>query len=632
MAILKCEINFGSGFVPVDGPKNAEATLIECVFNNGTPSATVQAISYEWLGDTAKKLNAYKNLGLSGGTGILEGPGLKISVNNQQFFEGCIDTANTKTQWECDRVLAPIKETGRIDWFNTISSGITWHYLKRLGIIQTSDYKKVPYTKTDVIDRAQLTMLFLQEIVMIEQLLKEVNDITAKSVTTAGGVTTEAATAALTTADLVADIINVVAEIVYLGTLIISIVLTANKIFDQIVQTKRYKYAMRVEDLMNKFCQYLATQGINMTFSSSIFQAGDYKDVTIMPRKIVMPKAGQSILSIFERDANEVNTSKSYGHPDGSVKEMIDALDVLFNSMPVVESNKIYLEEKNSYIRNSSYVLPDTGPEGYTFNYPDPHETNASKLSTTYELVYATDPSDLNTIHEYEGTSVEVNMLPIHVTEQRNLLLGGLTRKNISFAYARRKEYLNDVEQALSSLVNLINGTINTVISGLNSVISAIDNIVSWFGGSSTTIPLITYLPTDVMAGRIGWMELSADSFDIPKIFIGHDVGGDWHVHPNNVSRMSAINILNTFHKNELSTRGGQWKLYGDQKNTVRIKFCLSDYYVIRTNNYFVTTDSKKGKFFTLKWSPTKDIADASFGINEDFTHNLSETITIDGN
>lgn len=635
MALISFKINLGTGFVPVDPPHNAGDTVIQRIWNNGNPSATVQAINYEWLGKTAQDLNKYRNAGLTGGTGITEGPGLQLFIGNTKFFEGCIDTANKSTLWECDRVTAPIKETGRIDWLKTTAESITFAYLRRLGMITTANYKKVPYTKTDVIDRAQLTMLFLQEIVMTVQLIKALDDITSKSATTTGGAATEVATFGETTGDLVADIINVVAEVIYIGTLVAAIVLTANQIFDQIVETKRYKYAMRVEDLFNICCAYLSLQGTPLQFSSTIFQSGPYKDVTVMPRKIVMPKNGITVLDrllmIFERSANEVNSSKSYGHPDGTLKELIDNLGVLFNTAPVINNGKLFLEEKNSYGGNASYVLPDTGPEGYTFNYPDPHSTNAAELAAVYELVYATDVSDLNTIHEYEGTSVEVSMLPVNVINRNNLLLSGLKRKNIPYAHAKRKEFLTFAEQELQFLVNLINGAMNALISALNGIISVINGIVSTFGGNTATIPSITYLPTDVMKGRIGWMELTNDTFDIPKIFIGHDVGGDWHIHPNNKQIMSAETILNTFHVKELATRGGQWNKFGDLRNTCKIKYCLTDDLIIANNNYFTTSNGKKGKFDSVKWKPSTDTADASFGINENYTNNLHESIAIDG-
>ncbi len=363
-----------------------------------------------------------------------------------------------------------MKETGRIDWFNTDAQSLSFAHLKRIGIITTADYKKVPYTKTDILDRAQLTMLILQEIVMIQQLSKEITDITARSVQAGASAVTETATVGIFTANLTADIINTIAEVIYIGTLIGTIVLHANEIFDQIVQTKRYKYAMRLEDLLKKACIFLSQNGSPISLSSTIFQSGPYKDVTIMPRKIVMPKSGQSILFAFERDANEVNTSKSYGHFDGTLKELIDGIDVLFNTTPVVDSGKLNLQERNSYLGTSSFVLPDTGPEGYTFNYPDPHGHNAAKLAAIYMLRYATDQSDLNTIHQYQGTSIEVSMLPTVVTNRGNLLMGGLNRKNVPFAHAKRKEFLSYTEQTLSVIVNVINGAINAIIGVINTV------------------------------------------------------------------------------------------------------------------------------------------------------------------
>jgi hypothetical protein len=640
MAYITFEIDYndGNGYVKAQDPLNADDTELELVWSNSTPSATIGSISYEWVGEEAQKLYAYRDKGLNGGEGILEGPGLRIKVGQNVIFEGCIDTANKAGLWECDRVKAPLREN-KIDFIKERAASFYFADLRRLGIITTADYKKTPYHVTTIPDGPLTATLILTELVTINQLLKEITDLT-NLLTHAGGEAVGTSTivgAPAAAPALAASIIEIALEVAYIISLIISILVNGQAILEQIIQFKKYKYCMRVEDLFLKACQYMTSTGTPLQFSSSILRQGTYKDITIMPRKVLVPKSGQAVLSLFERDANEVNSTKAYGHFDGSFKQLIEQMSKVFNADIAVKNNTLYFEEKvTGFNVQSGFVLDNKNIEGYTFNYPDPHTTNLSEITATYELDFATDGSDLNTIRQYKGTSIQVTLHPIKIGNPRNVLLTGLNRVALDFALAKRKEYLTPTEKFLDALMNIINGAINAIISVVNAIITAINNIISWFGGNSVTFQTFNYLPTNILANRIGWLDLSDDTFQIQKLFNGVNVGGDWQIHQNNENDVNASTLMTKFHGNNLATRGNQWLIYGELSHgnqaPVKIKFCLDDYVKVLGSNNFTTPSGKNGKFVSLRWKVVNDIASVKYKIKQQYTNNLKETVTIDGN
>lgn len=617
-------INWGTGFVKVQPPENWKDTKLELDWASLEPSASVQSINYKWFGNVAIQINEYREGGVTGATnGILEGLPLQMFVGSEMIFDGILDLANEATLWECDKVQCPIKETQKIDWLKDTAKSVWFQYLKDIGLITTADYKKTPYTVTSIPDGPQLTVMFVSELLMINQLVKEVTEITNLGSQAGGSAAdTVAPYPGSSAGSLAANIIMAVAEVLYIGSLFFAIVKTAKEIFDQIVQPPKYKYCMKAADLFDKACQHLG-----VTFQSSILQQGNYKDTTIMPRKIVMPKSGQSILSLFDRPANEAGNPKSYGYYDGNFGQLIEELETTFNAAVMMQNGVLRFEEIHSYLVPGSFKMPNTGEPGFTRNYPAPFGTNAKELASSYQLKFQIDENELNTIHQYRGTTCEVVIQPNSIANKGNLTLPGAKIVDIPFALAKRKEYLTFVEQALEKLLNLIAGAANVLIGAINTVLNIINTIIGWFGGSGTTIPTLGTLPTNVMQGRIGWLELSNDSFDIQKIFIGQQSGSNWLVHPNNETIMSASDLMSNFHGKNLLSRGNQWLTYRNKK----IPLCIGDFLVIKDRNVFTTADGKTGKFEKVLWQIYDETATVDYRINENWTNNYKEKVYQNG-
>jgi hypothetical protein len=396
-------------------------------------------------------------------------------------------------------------------------------------------------------------------------------------------------------------------------------------LISNIIQLKKYKLGMKVDTLIRKACDYLGLQ-----FSSPVL-TGTYANLTICPSKTVIPSLSNP-LNVFDRPFDENQgfpfNPDVYGHYDGTFKDLLIDFLSWCNGKVIINNGQLIIREKHDYNTVGTFIPPNVDNPGNTFNLPEPFRTNASELPANLYLTYAVDETELNTIHKYRGTSVNVTLVPTVVNTKGNVLLGNGQEVRLAFAHAKRKEYLTRIENLLNGLINAVASVVNFVLGAINGLINAINWAISLFGGSSTTLAPIPLMPTNILNNRIGWMLLSNDSFSIPKLFIGTPVGSDWEIAANNETDMAAINLLNNFHGKELATRGNQALIYRDRT----FKFCCKDYYIVRGNNIFQTPAGYFGKFTKIPWDLHNEIAvGAEYRIFINFTNNLTEKITEDG-
>lgn len=635
MTDIQFEIDFGTGFAVVPPPLNWQGLQIEITFTADHPSASLQATTLEWTGDIAQRINKYKKDGLTGGVGIFEGLPLRIKTCTQPqelIFDGVIDLANASTTFECDLIRAAIKESGRIDWLNDIAGSFSFAYLKEIGIIQPSvDYKRIPYVITEIPNYTQSVVMGISLFLTLKELFDVVKQINTLATEMSGDTTDAVATVGLTSASAVADIVKLIIYIIYFFLIIATLVLLLLQMIENIIQPKKYKLGMLARDHFIRACSHL---GLN--FSSTILNTGQFKDLTIIPRKTVVPRQRQhnfmgNVLNIFDRpqdeNSNFPNNPDVHGHFDGTFRDFIVAISKIFNAEIKIVGNTLYFEEKHFWNNQSPFVIPNTGEPGFTFNLPDPHGINASELASNYFLTFAIDESELNTLHNFQGISVQVIMQPNIIHNRKNLLLTNLTEVRLDFAHAIRKENLTLPEQVLNIVLSIALGIINTFISLINAIINIVNWIISLFGGNSITINPLPTIPNPITA-RIGWLQLSNDSFAIPKLFMGVQAGSDWEIAQNDKVVLTAQNLMALFHGKNLATRGNQYLLYKDKK----FKFCCPDYRKVRNNNIIGTPDGKRGILEKLLWDIYNDQAvNVDYRINNNFTNNLNEKIIVDG-
>jgi hypothetical protein len=629
------QLDFGQGFQVVDPPRNWQGIIVSILFTDDQPNGSLQGLNLEWTGETATLLNNYRNAGVTGGVGIYEGVGIRIyPCANQLLFDGYIDLADASTTWECDRVIAPCVEKARTDSVNDLARGVSFAVLATLPvgsqgrIIPSVDYKKIPYCVTAIPDGTQIALLSISNIVILRELQDLIKTIPQQIQSLIGAATTTAATLGASVALIVAEIIKTVLYILYLAAIIVAIVNMVKALIDNIWQSKKYKLGMREEDCWKRMCQYFG-----LGFSSTIYSnTSAFKNATHIPAKNVIPSTANP-LNVFQRPYDESvgfpNNPDVYGHPDENCGDFIARMCQKYNAGVSIINNVLYFEEVHYWNNSAAWQIPNTDEQGNTFNLPDPNKTNAAELYANYYIAFSTDQGDLNTIHRYKGTSCEVQVRPINtVNAQRRSQQNGI---QIIFpeALAKRKQYLTRVEKALNQVINALSVFANTITSLVNGLINALNWAIGLFGGNTTAVPTIPPLPTNILNNRLGWMEMTNDSFSVPKTFIGVASGSDWHLHSNTEGIMSAANLMSNYHGKNLGTRGNQQLVYTDRQ----FKFCCDDFIMLQNRNVVLSPRGIPAKFRgELKWDIHNDIIrNAEWSEFTNFTNNLQETIIVDG-
>jgi len=448
--------------------------------------------------------------------------------------------ANDTVEIECDIIKAPIRESGRIDYLNDRADSFTFAYLHSLptgsaGRIDTSDFLKTPYCISEIPDYLRVVVLGIS----IYILFKEAKEATLRIISLINDIV------ALTTSALIppfsnvlplaAAIANVILEIAYLTTIIIALVKMISEIFENIIQFKKYKLCMKVSTLFEKGCEYMG-----LSFSSTILQSGQYANTTIMPRKVAIMNG--SYKNPFKRAYNENGNANAYGYYDGTFKQLIIEMQEYFNASCKIINNVLHFERVDYWQNQSSYQIPNKGVPGFTFNYPDPHGTNAAETPANYFLIYQLDSQDQNTYNRYAGTSVQVTCQPNQVNRLDNVLLKNLSQVRFGFALAKRKDHLNKVEEV-----------VGTIVAGFNALVNAILSAVNFVTGIFNAPP-IALLPANPMGNRIGWLELSSDFTGVQKIFIGENQSRDWKVASGNEDSTSALFLFQNSLAGQIAT------------------------------------------------------------------------------
>lgn len=562
MVNLTFKMDFGQGFVTVPPPRNWKEMRVQLIFTQGEMEAQLQSIVFEWVNKNADRIKQYINSGLTGGAGIFEGIGLRIYAgsNNTMIFDGCLDLANTSLEIETGIIKSPIKESGRIDWLNDVAQSITFEYLTdarhngKPYQITTADYKQVPYCISTIPNYTQAMLLSISLFIVV----KEAVDVICKIESLIARMIGQG----LSWIQLIFTIIEVVLYIIYLIAIIIAAAKLMQELMDNIIQPKKTKLAMREVDLWVKGCKYF---GLN--FASTIYgygapdgYKGRYADMTLIPKKILKFN-GDPSLENYLRPPDETNATDSYGYYEGTFKQFIDDMKLVYNGDIVIRNGTLYFEEVHHWNKVDPFVLPNEGNVGYAFNYPAPYSTNASEIPAVYIVQFAKDEQDLNTYNDYTGTYCIAQTTPNVVRNQKNQLLSGSVSIQLPFAQARRKMGMTKMEKRLLGILRDFNRYINDVFRLHNKINDWLNNeapggfsdaygeisqgdLVAfftgsywissaqiYFGGNLPNMPLYNFGFND---DRVGWMLLSSDFIGVPKRFAGVTNGSDWYIHPNN--------------------------------------------------------------------------------------------------
>lgn len=597
---------------------------IELDFENESNDASIKTQVFTWKGENAAKLYKWFTDGLlSAHVGIFEGPPFRIENCDPAvtIFNGCINMTSPDTRFQCDIVTAAVKETIRTE--NTFDrlGGFSFAFLRSQNIITPADKVMVPYVVSTIPDYFQVAILTTSFIEM-SRILKD-TWVGLKSLADkfAGDTTASAATLGATIALIIWDVIVMIFYVAYILFLISLLVDLFLIIINNIIQPVKYKAGMLINTMLTKAAQYIGLSG----FSSTILQGAPFNNrLAIIPTKKAFFNNNTFIDQFFGNafsrkwydDAH--NTTGPFAATwwyEGTPLELIRQLEDVFNGKGFVRNNVLHFEVWDFSNNQSSFTMPNQSSDA---PYQDPFGTNADELSANYIVEFARDTDDYNTYDNYEGTIYSMTLHPVTTINPLNILLKGLTNKQLAFARATRKKQLTVPEK----IFNFFYNAAATLMNPLIAVVNFVANLV----GANTIPPL----PLNTFGARIGVMLLDNDFIGIQKLVL---LDSSNKVDLNNDVYVTAKYLQEQYHShswaiNTLTSPPGhnQYKTFKDKE----IPLCCSDFQLIRNNNIINTFDQKKGRVDSLRWNPHTGIARIDFRVKEKYTNNLTQTL-IDG-
>lgn len=612
--------NFYINNEQIKEPNNWAELGIELNFDKDEPNAAVSINRWDMgVGannskDSAKKSLAHIIGGLSGGVGVFEGAPFRIELEDAgqrlDLFKGYLDF--TTAQIDCELVSVDAIEEGGIDWLNANADSVTFEYLyEETNLLNSSDFVAVPYVINSIPKTGEAFMMTLTAFVVIQTVKQEVEALQEMSIETSNPISA------------IAGILKIALRVIYIATLLVTIVKLILDALNLIIQPVKYHKGMFVKDL----CE-IGAKHFGMTFKSSILQTAPFNKLFILPNQYDLEEDNNNGLLGFLKPKPE-----QLGYYSGTYGDLLRTLKVMFNAKLIVQNGVIQLERRDYNPNIPTYELPNIEKNSYRLNTND-------FISNIY-IEFLTDLNDKNTINRYDGTACQITTLPKKIINKGMVLSKGYNRRSVPFALGKVKTELTAPENILKFLakgfdpvVGVLVKLINKIIDLVNGIIKAIKKLIRAINllprvnieFDPKPIKKIKYTPlADLIENRKGMLILENDLVSSPKIFLLDQRANDRYNKPssNNSSVVNATYLWKNYHYIDSFDRvvypnTNQYKIY----EVENVPFCFEDYLKVRQNNR-IFDNGKTGVIDSLSWNIFEQTANIRYRINEIYTNNL---------
>ena len=213
---------------------------------------------------------------------------------------------------------------------------------------------------------------------------------------------------------------------------------------------------------------------------------------------------------------------------------------------------------------------------------------NTSEIISNYNIFWAYDTQDQNTLDDQTGRVFQAITSPITVQNQKLVNIKNLAQINIPFSIGKTKTSLTDIEK---------------VAKGLGQVV---DNITGIFGGGTNFASQIK--------NRLGSLLLSSHFLTAPKIVVmtGNKLAKDQRALLSARSLWDRYHYINSFA--EVNGHHNQYYRYEGQ----RIPMKLKDFDALLENNNGTDSDGRPFVVEKFVWKPEDGTAIM------DYTHTVA--------
>lgn len=564
--------------------------------------ANVNIENIELVGNEGKLFRQRAFNGLSGGVGIFEGEPYKIEIgpigNPTGVFEGYLDMSkNLRLIGDCDVEVGITKKQG-LDWISEVADAFSYRYLEEIGVITDSDFVDTPYVINYIPDGAQLLILGISTFVLTKELIEAVKatadriaDLTDAATPVVG--TSVGLGAGVVTAYDIGNIImaalKLVAQLAYLAAIVVALVKLMEQIIEELMPPKRFHKGMPIRLLFQRACDYL-----NLDLKSDLLDSID----TSSNKWVLMPSKRHRG---GEKPTNADSSWRETGVP--SRQDSVDTFGGVirtfrrkFNARYQIKDGCFIFERRDKFRGQSTYKIPSVFTN--QDNYTDEVSLNTDEIKANYNINWAYDVQDQNTLDVVEGSIFQAQLKPKVSINPELRTLKGLESVDIPFSQAIRKNELTEIEKAVKALV------------------SVADFITGQLGNPSSLSGKIN--------ARIGSMHLSSHFTTIPKVVVmsGSILAKNQRVITSARSLWEKFHFINSFKKIESNGKfyHNQYYIYLGQ----RVPFCFEDFLKLICNNLVVLEDTgEEAELYSLDWNISEGHATLDYAVNRLYDDNF---------
>jgi hypothetical protein len=558
-------------------------------FDQANANITINSIKL--VAEEGKALRERILSGLTGGVGFFEGEPYRIEIGelgNSFGFDGYLDFTNgVEFIDECE-VECQLKREQGTDWINEVADGFSYRYLESIGVVTDSDFFSVPYVINYIPDGVQLLILAISTFQVTRETIDAVKAVANQIADVVDAATlTVGFGASVDIGNIVQAVLSLIAQLAYTALLIFALVKLIEQIIEELMPPKRFHKGMPIRLLFQRACDHL-----NLQLSSTLLDSLD----TGTNKWVVIPSKGHR--------GGEKPTGADSSWRETGVPSQQDPLDTfggvirtfkrVFNADFQIQNGVFIFERKDFFDKSSGYVIPDTftNQDGLF----DTNGFNTDEIKANYNINWAFDTQDQNTLDNQEGRIFQATLSP-KVTNNANLTsLTGLEEIGIPISLPIRKNELTAVEEVVKALA------------------SALDALAGQLGNPQSLSGKIN--------SRIGAMNTSSHFSTIPKMVV---MSGS-QLQNNQRAILSARSLWDNYHFinsfKPINGKHSQNWLYREQK----IPFCFEDFITILDNNQVETEAGEKAEIESLEWNIWDNFATINYRINRIYDNNFEIT------
>ncbi len=580
-------------------PRDFDQAKIVMDWEGKKEAANITINSIRLVADEGKALRDRILSGLTGGVGFFEGEPYRIEVgdlNNPASFEGFLDfSAGVQFIDECEVECTLKREQGN-DWLNEVADAFSYRYLENQGIITDADFVSVPYVINYIPDGAQLLILSISTFILTKELIENIQTLADRiadltdAATPVVGVSAGLGAGVVTAYDIgniIMAALKLIAQIAYLVAIVLAIVELVENIIEQILPPKRFHKGMTVKSLFAKACQYL-----DLTLESSLL---DSLDVSGNQWVVIPAKNHRG----GEKPTGADNTWRETGVPSAqdplnTFAGVVRTFKEVFNADFQLADGKFIFERRDFFEKSAGYVIPDTFIDQEKLI--DTNSFNTDEIKANYNINWAFDNQDLNTLDNQNGRVYQAVLQPKVTINSKLTTLKGLKEVSIPISLALRKDKLTVIEEIARALVSVA----DALTGQLGNPQSLSGKITNRIGSMLSSSHFSSGCRMVVMAG--GTLQK-----DQRSIMAASKLWQNYH-------------FINSF--KQIDGKHNQYWLYREQK----IPFCFEDFVTLLDNNQVETEAGEPAQIESLEWQIWDNYATINYKVNRLYDDNFEIT------